>query len=166
VLPLYRHTTKYNFGVQIMEMMSCKLGYLHDAVGFTTTTPPVTHPGGSTTKSMPSRTVVTVPASTPSNAKLPDPLHFVDGSPVTSKSQWDTRRDEINQLYQRYEVGTFPPKLLKLSTTFDPNTLTVTHSDGSQTISFTASIKYPTYGQAPYPAIIVEAPSQHLKVLQ
>jgi dienelactone hydrolase len=41
---------------------------------------------------------------------LPDPLKFLDGRPVRNASDWKTRRAEIWQLYQKYDIGTFPPK--------------------------------------------------------
>ncbi len=41
---------------------------------------------------------------------LPDPLKFLDGRPVRNASDWKARRAEIWQLYQKYDIGTFPPK--------------------------------------------------------
>src|ERR1700758_1145765 len=41
---------------------------------------------------------------------LPDPLKFLDGRPVRNTSDWKLRRQEIGQLYQKYDLGTFPPK--------------------------------------------------------
>jgi pimeloyl-ACP methyl ester carboxylesterase len=41
---------------------------------------------------------------------LPDPLKFLDGRPVRSAADWKARRAEIWQLYQKYDLGTFPPK--------------------------------------------------------
>ena len=41
---------------------------------------------------------------------LPDPLKFLDGRPVRNASDWKSRREEIGQLYQKYDIGTFPPK--------------------------------------------------------
>jgi pimeloyl-ACP methyl ester carboxylesterase len=41
---------------------------------------------------------------------LPDPLKFLDGRPVRNTSDWKLRRQEIGQLYQKYGLGTFPPK--------------------------------------------------------
>lgn len=41
---------------------------------------------------------------------LPDPLKFLDGRPVKTAADWKARRAEIWQLYQKYDIGTFPPK--------------------------------------------------------
>ncbi len=41
---------------------------------------------------------------------LPDPLRFVDGRPVHTPAEWRQRRAEIRQLYEKYDLGTFPPK--------------------------------------------------------
>jgi hypothetical protein len=41
---------------------------------------------------------------------LPDPLKFLDGRPVRNANDWKARRQEIAQVYQKYDLGTFPPK--------------------------------------------------------
>src|SRR5580704_2827047 len=41
---------------------------------------------------------------------LPDPLTFLDGRTVKTAVDWRARRTEIWQLYQKYDLGTFPPK--------------------------------------------------------
>ena len=41
---------------------------------------------------------------------LPDPLKFLDGRPVKNAADWKKRRAEIWSLYQKYDLGTFPPK--------------------------------------------------------
>ncbi len=41
---------------------------------------------------------------------LPDPLTFLDGRPVKTAADWRARRAEIWQLYQKYDIGTFPAK--------------------------------------------------------
>ncbi|MGA2271629.1 MAG: alpha/beta fold hydrolase [Bryobacteraceae bacterium] len=41
---------------------------------------------------------------------LPDPLKFLDGRPVRTPAEWRSRRAEIRQLFEKYDVGTFPPK--------------------------------------------------------
>lgn len=109
-----------------------------------------------------------VNAQQASNAKLPDPFHFVDGSAVTSKSQWDTRRKEINKLYQSDEAGTFPPKPSTFFATFASNILTITCSEGGKTISFAASINIHHRDRLPTPLslAVAVAPSQHLQELQ
>ncbi|HXB67583.1 MAG TPA: alpha/beta fold hydrolase [Candidatus Acidoferrales bacterium] len=41
---------------------------------------------------------------------LPDPLKFLDGKPVRTAADWKARRAEIRQLFEKYDVGSFPPK--------------------------------------------------------
>lgn len=41
---------------------------------------------------------------------LPDPFRFFDGRPVETKADWQARRNEIGDLYQKYQLGTFPPR--------------------------------------------------------
>ena len=42
--------------------------------------------------------------------ELPDPLKFLDGKPVRTAQDWRARRAEIRQLFEKYDLGTFPPK--------------------------------------------------------
>ncbi|MDR0834902.1 MAG: hypothetical protein LBN93_12120, partial [Candidatus Symbiothrix sp.] len=47
----------------------------------------------------------------PKSNLLPDPLKFFDGRPVgNSPEDWTARRNEIKQLFEKYMLGTFPPK--------------------------------------------------------
>jgi len=41
---------------------------------------------------------------------LPDPLKFLDGRPVRTLQEWRSRRAEILQLEEKYQLGAFPPK--------------------------------------------------------
>ncbi len=44
-----------------------------------------------------------------SNAGLPDPFMFSDGTRVSSKNDWTRRRAELQDLILRYEYGQMPP---------------------------------------------------------
>jgi cephalosporin-C deacetylase-like acetyl esterase len=46
----------------------------------------------------------------PRNNYLPEPLQFSNGKPVKTIADWNARRDEIKQLFEKYDVGRFPPK--------------------------------------------------------
>ncbi len=46
----------------------------------------------------------------PRRNALPDPLHFLDGRAVRTPADWKSRRAEIQQLFEKYDLGTFPPK--------------------------------------------------------
>jgi len=90
-----------------------------------------------------------------SDAKLPDPFTFANGTKVTAKSDWPCRRQEINDLFQRYELGTKPlVKAGAVTGTVSAGKISVTVTDSGKSISFSATIKVPTGGTAPYPAII------------
>src|SRR5271169_6185515 len=41
---------------------------------------------------------------------LPDPLQFLNGKPVRTPRDWPSRRAEIRQLFEKYDLGAFPPK--------------------------------------------------------
>ena len=41
---------------------------------------------------------------------LPEPLRFLDGRQVRTPQEWRSRRAEIRQLYEKYDLGSFPPK--------------------------------------------------------
>src|SRR5438552_2272456 len=41
---------------------------------------------------------------------LPDPLKFLDGRVVKTQKDWAARKAEIRQLFEKYDLGTFPPK--------------------------------------------------------
>ncbi|KIY66140.1 carbohydrate esterase family 15 protein [Cylindrobasidium torrendii FP15055 ss-10] len=88
------------------------------------------------------------------NSKLPDPFKFINGTAVASKADWACRREEISQLFQRYELGTLPPKPSNVTASLSGNSLTINASEGGKSISFSVSISKPSSGTAPYPAII------------
>jgi dienelactone hydrolase len=47
----------------------------------------------------------------PKSNLLPDPLRFFDGRPVgNTPEDWEKRRSEMKQLFEKYVTGTFPPK--------------------------------------------------------
>ena len=41
---------------------------------------------------------------------LPEPFQFLDGRAVKSAADWPARRAEIRALYEKYDIGTVPPK--------------------------------------------------------
>ncbi|RXW23575.1 hypothetical protein EST38_g2298 [Candolleomyces aberdarensis] len=88
-----------------------------------------------------------------SNPRLPDPFAFYDGTRVTSQTDWACRREEINELFQRIELGTLPPKPESVKGSITGSTLTVDVSHAGKSITFAASIQLPP-GSGPFPAII------------
>ncbi|KAK3686162.1 hypothetical protein B0T22DRAFT_443254 [Podospora appendiculata] len=101
-----------------------------------------------------SETCPTIPTSLGTAVStLPDPFTFAGGTKVTTKAQWVCRQQEISQLFQKYELGTLPPKPT-VSASSSGTTLTITASTGGKSVSFSVTINKPTSGTAPYPAII------------
>jgi len=79
----------------------------------------------------------------------------MNGARVTKKAEWTCRRAEIAALAQEFEYGYKPNTPFSATTgSFSGNTLTVIVTDNGRTISFNASITYPSSGSAPYPAMI------------
>jgi hypothetical protein len=89
------------------------------------------------------------------NPFLPDPFTFMNGTRMTARSEWPCRRAEIAALSQEFEFGQKPNTPASATTgSRSGNTVTVSVNDNGTTISFNASITYPSTGTAPYPAVI------------
>jgi hypothetical protein len=93
--------------------------------------------------------------SLPNNSFLPDPFMFMAGTRMTTKAEWTCRRAEIAAQAQEFEYGAKPNTPSSATTgSRSGNTLVVTVNDNGRTLSFNASITYPSTGTAPYPAVI------------
>jgi hypothetical protein len=89
------------------------------------------------------------------NPFLPDPFTFMNGTRMTTRAEWACRRAEIAALSQEFEFGQKPNTPTSATTgSRSGNTVTVSVNDNGRTISFNASVTYPSTGTAPYPAII------------
>ena len=89
-----------------------------------------------------------------STSTLPDPFTFASGAKVTTREQWQCRQEEISQLFQRYELGTFPPKPSSVTSSLSGNTLTINASHNGRSISFSVSLQNRPSGAGSHPAII------------
>lgn len=97
----------------------------------------------------------TVPASfNATNAKMPDPFSFLDGTRMTHKEEWLCRRNEIRALAEATIYGTKPPKPDKVEATYSNGELTIASTVGSRTKSFSVTIADVPSGSGPHPAII------------
>lgn len=96
-----------------------------------------------------------VPTTFPStaNAKLPNPFKFFDGTAVTTKAQYECRKQEVSAAMQAQELGDFPKKPSSVTATFSGTSLSITSTEGGKSVSFSVSIKKPS-GTGPFPAII------------
>ncbi|KAK3325087.1 hypothetical protein B0H66DRAFT_615537 [Apodospora peruviana] len=114
----------------------------------TTTSPTSPGGGGGGSETCPS-----IPSGLGSSVStLNDPFTFAGGSKVTTKAQWACRQEEISQLFQKYELGTLPPKPT-VSASLSGNSLSITASTGGKSVSFSVTINKPS-GSGPFPAII------------
>src|SRR5262245_29429676 len=58
------------------------------------------------------------PAQLTARPELPNPLTMLDGTKVTTKEQWETKRKpELKALFQHYMYGKLPPTPMRQSYT-------------------------------------------------
>lgn len=88
-----------------------------------------------------------------SNTRLPDPFTFLNGTKVTDRAGWNCRREELRQLIIREELGV---KLGKpsLTASYSGGTLRIVNTVNGKTLAMSVSIRLPTSGTGPFPAII------------
>ncbi|GAA2260271.1 hypothetical protein GCM10009853_011630 [Glycomyces scopariae] len=96
---------------------------------------------------------VQIPGSWASSSLLPDPFTRIDGSRVTTRSQWECRRSEIKELAERTVYGD-KPQPDSTTGTVTSSRITVNVSDNGRSTSFSASVQLPS-GSGPFPAVIV-----------
>jgi hypothetical protein len=92
--------------------------------------------------------------SLPANAKLPDPFTRLDGTRITSTSDWTCRREEIKKLSEKFVYGEKPAKPQTVSGTVTSTNITVNVSNQGKSASFSASVSLPS-GTGPFPAVVV-----------
>jgi hypothetical protein len=78
--------------------------------------------------------------SLPRNEKLPDPFTFFDGTPVTTKEQWECRRREIQAMAAKYVYGPYPFEPDETTGSVSGDTVSMSCREGSRTENFTAVI--------------------------
>jgi hypothetical protein len=86
-------------------------------------------------------------------ANLPDPFLMSSGSRITSRSDWRCRRAEIAAAIQSWETGTKPAPPSNLTATYSGGMLSVTVTQGANSITLSTTITLPS-GAGPFPAII------------
>jgi hypothetical protein len=85
--------------------------------------------------------------------KLPDPFTFLNGSKVTTEAEWRCRRDEISAIIQRYELGPMPAAP-EVKASVSGTRLSITVTANGKTLTMTPTIRLPSSGQGPFPALI------------
>jgi hypothetical protein len=96
------------------------------------------------------------PTTYPAITTLPDPFLMADGKTrIKSFTEWNCRRAEIKAMIEKYETGEKPGKPDKLVATLSNNTINISITVGSNSITMSAPISYPNgKPSAPIPAII------------
>ncbi|WP_328816001.1 fibronectin type III domain-containing protein [Nonomuraea cypriaca] len=92
--------------------------------------------------------------SLPTNSRLPDPFRKMDGTRITTKSEWRCRREETKRLAERFVYGEKPPKPAGVMGTVSNSNITVNVSHNGRSSSFSASVSLPG-GSGPFPAVVV-----------
>lgn len=85
--------------------------------------------------------------------KLPDPFVKIDGTRLSKKSEWHCRRQEILEQAKKYIYGQKPTPSAVTGSVTESKVDVHVEAEGTA-IDFSASIKLPSTGTAPYPAII------------
>jgi hypothetical protein len=93
------------------------------------------------------------PASLPKIQKLPDPFIKMDGTKIGKRSDWHCRRQEILKQAEKYIYGE-RPAFDKVSGEVNSSKITVHVEALSKAIDFSVTVKLPSKGSPPYPAII------------
>jgi hypothetical protein len=88
------------------------------------------------------------------NSKLPDPFKKLDGTRISKKSEWRCRRQEILKQAMKYIYGEKPEPPEVVTGTVSNTKISVHVEDKGKKMDFSATIKLPSSGTAPYPAII------------
>lgn len=98
---------------------------------------------------------VSLPGSLTANSLLPDPFTRLDGTRISSVSDWTCRREEILQLAEKYVYGPKPPMPASVTGTVTSTNITVNVSNNGKSASFSAGVQLPSTGSGPFPAVIV-----------
>ena len=72
---------------------------------------------------------VSLPGSLTANSLLPDQFTRLNGTRISSVSDWTCRREEILQLAQKYVYGAKPPKPASVTGTVSSTSITVNVSN-------------------------------------
>ncbi|SDK34684.1 fibronectin type III domain-containing protein [Nonomuraea jiangxiensis] len=92
--------------------------------------------------------------SLPTNSRLPDPFTRLNGTRITTRSDWRCRREEIKRLAERFVYGEKPPKPASVTGTVSRTGITVNVNHNGRSASFSASVSLPS-GSGPFPAVVV-----------
>jgi hypothetical protein len=97
---------------------------------------------------------VSLPGSLTADSRLPDPFKRLDGTRISTKSDWRCRREEIKKLAERYVYGEKPGKPASVTGTVSSSNITVNVSHNGRSAGFSAGVQLPS-GTGPFPAVVV-----------
>lgn len=92
--------------------------------------------------------------SLPTNSRLPDPFRKLDGTRISTTSEWRCRREETKRLSERFVYGEKPGKPASVTGTVSRTGITVNVNHNGRSSSFSASVSLPS-GSGPFPAVVV-----------
>ncbi|GAA4192776.1 hypothetical protein GCM10022252_34710 [Streptosporangium oxazolinicum] len=92
--------------------------------------------------------------SLPTNSRLPDPFRKLDGTRISSTSEWRCRREEIKRLAEKFVYGEKPAKPATVTGTVSRTGITVNVNHNGRSSTFSASVSLPS-GSGPFPAVVV-----------
>jgi hypothetical protein len=92
--------------------------------------------------------------SLPANAKLPDPFKKLDGTRISTQSDWRCRREEIKKLAEKFVYGEKPGKPQSVTGTVSRTGITVNVTHQGKSSGFSAGVDLPS-GSGPFPAVVV-----------
>ncbi|WP_371102652.1 cellulose binding domain-containing protein [Streptomyces sp. PU_AKi4] len=87
-------------------------------------------------------------------SRLPDPFRKLDGTRISTRSDWRCRRAEIRELAERHVYGQKPARPESVTGTVSRTGITVRVTHQGRSASFSASVDLPS-GTGPFPAVVV-----------
>jgi hypothetical protein len=97
---------------------------------------------------------VTLPGSSTANSKLPDPFKRLNGTRISTTSDWRCRREEIKKQAEQTIYGEKPGKPQSVTGTVSATSITVNVTHNGRSSSFSAGVSLPS-GTGPFPAVFV-----------
>ncbi|WP_440067019.1 fibronectin type III domain-containing protein [Streptosporangium sp. OZ121] len=92
--------------------------------------------------------------SLPTDSRLPDPFRKLNGTRISTTSEWRCRREEIKKLAEKFVYGEKPVKPATVTGTVSNSGITVNVSHNGRSSSFSAGVSLPS-GSGPFPAVVV-----------
>jgi len=92
--------------------------------------------------------------SLPTVSRLPDPFKKLNGTRISTTSEWRCQREETKRLAEKFVYGEKPGKPASVTGTVSSTNITVNVNHNGRSSSFSASVSLPS-GSGPFPAVVV-----------